>query len=191
MILEIKFHGKANEKIDYYVTVAGAELSSRYFYESLPDGDRFFSGGNEFMIQREGVRYMGTGGNLCEYMFGVDLPLKDLLRKDVSNRLVMYGAFYDQTDNITFTNTTTGKESFDQVFLSGNAVSNYYFFVHSSQKSEIRDMQREILKTIGKQVKRSETVGAADDSSLCREIHDALGDPKALVFLFRLVNRHN
>jgi uncharacterized protein (TIGR04442 family) len=191
MIHEIKLHGKANEKVDYYVTISGADLSSRYCYESLPEGDRFFSGGNEFIIQHDGVRYMGTGGSLCEYMFGVDLPLKDLLRKDVSNRLVMYGAFYDTADNITFTNNTAGRETFDQVFLSGNAVSDYYFFVHSPQKNEIRDMQREILKTIGKQVKRSETVGAAEDSRLCREIFDALGDPKALVFLFRLVNRHN
>ncbi len=191
MIHEIKLNGKANEKLDYYVTITGADLSGRYFYECLPDSDRFFSGGNEFVIQHDGVRYMGTGGSLCEYMFGVDLPLKDLLRKDVSNRLVMYGAFYDKTDNITFTNNTTGKESFDQVFLSGNAVSNYYFFVHSTQKSEIKDLQREILKTIGKQVKRSDTVGAVDDSRLCREIFDAMGDPKALVFLFRLVNRHN
>lgn len=191
MIHEIKLNGKANEKLDYYVTITGANLSGRYFYECLPDGDRFFSGGNEFVIKHDGVRYMGTGGSLCEYMFGVDLPLKDLLRKDVSNRLVMYGAFYDKTDNITFTNNTAGKESFDQVFLSGNAVSNYYFFVHSAKKSEIRDLQREILKTIGKLVKRSDTVGAIDDSRLCREIFDAMGDPRALVFLFRLVNRHN
>lgn len=191
MIHEIKLNGKANEKLDYYVTITGADLSGRYFYECLPDGDRFFSGGNEFVIRHDGVRYMGTGGSLCEYMFGVDLPLKDLLRKDVSNRLVMYGAFYDKADNIAFTNNTAGRESFDQVFLSGNAVSNYYFFVHSTQKSEIRDLQREILKTIGKQVKRSDTVGAVDDSRLCREIFDAMGDPKALVFLFRLVNRHN
>ncbi len=191
MIHDIKLSGKANDQLDYYVTITGADLSSRYFYESLPEGDRFFSGGNEFVIQKDGVRYMGTGGSLCEYMFGVDLPLKDLLRKDVSNRLVMYGAFYDKADNITFTNNTTGKEPYDHVFLSGNAVTNYYFFVHSLQKTEVRDMQREILKTIGKQVKRSETVGSMDDSRLCREIFDSFGDPKAFVFLFRLVNRHN
>lgn len=191
MIQEIKFHGKANEKLDYYVTIAGTDLSGRYCYECVPEGDRFFSGGNEFVIQPDGVRYMGTGGSLCEYMFGVDLPLKDLLRKDVTNRLVMYGAFYDNADTITFTNNTAGKESYSQIFLSGNAVSNYYFFVHCSHKTEIKDMQRDILKNIGKQVKRSDTVGSADDSKLCREILNALGDPKSLVFLFRLVNRHN
>ena len=86
MIREIKFEGKANEKLDYFVTVTGTDLSNRYFYESLPNGDRFFSGGNEFIILPHGVRYQGSGGSLCEYMFGVDLPLKDLLRKDVSNR---------------------------------------------------------------------------------------------------------
>ncbi len=191
MIQEIKLHGKANDKMDYFVTITGADLSSRYCYESLPEGDRFFSGRNEFIISPEGISYTGTGGSLCEYMFGVDLPLKDLLRKDVSNRLVMYGAFYDNTDNITFTNTTTGKESFDHVFLTGNAVSNYFFFVHSSFQKENKDIQRDILKYIGKQLKRSTTVGATDDTRLCREIFDAFGDAKSLVFLFRLHNRHN
>jgi uncharacterized protein (TIGR04442 family) len=191
MIQEIKLHGKANEKMDYFVTITGADLSSRYCYESLPEGDRFFSGRNEFIISPDGITYTGTGGSLCEYMFGVDLPLKDLLRKDVSNRLVMSGAFYDNTDNITFTNTTAGKESFDHVFLTGNAVSNYFFFIHSSFQKEIRDIQRDILKYMGKQLKRSTTVGASDDTHLCREIFDSFGDAKGLVFLFRLHNRHN
>ncbi len=191
MIHEIKLHGKANEKLDYFVTITGSDLSSRYCYESLPEGDRFFSGINEFVITPTGIHYTGTGGSLCEYMFGVDLPLKDLLRKDVSNRLVMYGAFYDTSDNITFTNNTSGRESFDHVFLSGHAFSNYYFFVHTSQKSEIREIQRDILRNIGKQLKRSSTVGASDDTMLCREIFAALDDSKALVFLFRLLNRHN
>jgi uncharacterized protein (TIGR04442 family) len=34
-------------------------------------------------------------------------------------------------------------------------------------------------------------VGVSDDSRLCREIFESLGDARALVFLFRLVNRHN
>jgi uncharacterized protein (TIGR04442 family) len=191
MIHEIRLHGKADEKLDYFVTITGCDLSSRYCYESFPEGDRFFSGGNEFTITPTGVSYRGTGGSLCEYMFGVDLPLKDLLRKDVSNRLVMYGAFYDNTDNITFTNDTAGQETFDHVFLTGNAVTNYYFFVHLPLKSKIRDVQRDILRNIGKQLKRSTTVGAADDTRLCREIFEALGDRRALVFLFRLLNRHN
>lgn len=191
MIHEIRLHGKANEKIDYYVTVTGEDLSNRYFYESDISGDRFFSGGNEFILSAKSVRYSGNGGSFCEYMFGVDLPLKDLLRTDVSNRLVMYGAFYDDQDNIMFSNNTSGEDTFEQVFLTGNAVMNYFFFVHSTLKADTKDFQREILKNIGKQVKRSETVGAGDDSHLCIEIFETLGDPKGLVFLFRLVNRHN
>ena len=191
MIREIKLSGKANDVVDYYVTITGEDLSNRYFFESTPEGDRFFSGGNEIIISPDGVRYMGTGGSVCEYMFGVDLPLKDLLRKDVSNRLVMYGAFYDTGETITFSNITTGKESFDQVFLTGNAVSNYHFFVHFSQKADLRDQQRDILKSIGKSVKRSDMVGANDDSGFCRELFDELGDHRALTFLFRFVNRHN
>ncbi len=189
MIREIKLQGKANEKIDYYVSITGADLSNRYYYESLPEGDRFFSGGNEFIITATGVRFMGTGGHLCQYMFGVDLPLKDLLRKDVANRLVMFGAF-EAADSINFTNTTMGQESFERIFLTGNAVSNYFFFVDSPQKAEIRDIQRELLRKLGKQLKRSEAVGTRDDSRLCREIYDALDEPRAFVFLFRLVNLH-
>jgi len=191
MIQEIKLHGKANEKLDYFVTITGADLSSRYCYESLPDGDRFFSGKNEFIISPNGISHAGSGGSLCEYMFGVDLPLTDLLRKDVSNRLVMYGAYYDTSDNITFTNATAGKASFDHVFLTGNAVSNYFFFIHSSFNKENRDIQRDILKYIGKQLKRSTTIGVSDDTRLCQEIFDAFGDAKGLVFLFRLQNRNN
>lgn len=191
MIREIRLQGKANEKIDYSVTITGADLSNRYYYESIPDGDRFFSGGNEFIVTKTGVRYMGTGGHVCQYMFGVDLPLQDLLRKDVSNRLVMFGAYDDKTDSITFTNTTTSEETFERIFLTGNAVTNHFFFVDTFQKAEVRDVQREILRKIGKQVKRSESVGLGDDSRLCREIFDTLDDPKAFVFLFRLVNRHN
>ncbi len=190
MIREIKLYGMANDRLDYTVTIIGADLSNRYYYESLPEGDRFFSGGNEFVIAKTGVRYQGTGGHVCQYMFGVDLPLKDLLRKDVSNRLVMFGAYYDQTDNITFTNTTVGTESYDRIFLTGNAVSNYFFFVDTPQKTEVREIQRETLRKIGKQVKRSEAVGARDDSRFCRELYEALDDPRAFVFLFRLVNLH-
>ncbi len=189
MIREIKLQGKANEKIDYFVSITGADLSNRYYYESLPEGDRFFSGGNEFIITANGVRFMGTGGHLCQYMFGVDLPLKDLLRKDVANRLVMFGAF-EADEHINFTNTTGGEASFDRIFLTGNAVSNYFFFVDSAQKAEVRDIQREFLRKLGKQLKRSEAVGARDDSRLCREIYDALDDPRSFVFLFRFVNLH-
>ena len=190
MIREIKLLGKANEKVDYSVTITGADLSNRYYYESIASGDRFFSGGNEFVVTQNGVRYMGTGGHACQYMFGVDLPLKDLLRKDVSNRLVMFGAFYDTSENINFSNNTAGEESFDRIFLTGNAVSNYFFFVDTVQKSEVKDIQRDLLRKVGKQVKRSEAVGQSDDSRLCREIYDALDDPKAFVFLFRFVNLH-
>src|SRR5512135_2406640 len=149
MIREIKFEGKANDKLDYFVTVTGTDLSNRYFYESLPNGDRFFSGGNEFIILPQGVRYSGSGGSLCEYMFGVDLPLKDLLRKDVANRLVMYGTFYDEGENITFSNNTNGGNTFDEVFLNGIAFSNYFFFIHPSENYDLRELQREILRSIG------------------------------------------
>jgi uncharacterized protein (TIGR04442 family) len=42
-------------------------------------------------IDRDGVSYTGIGGTFCEYMFGVYMPLADLAKEEVRNRLVLYG----------------------------------------------------------------------------------------------------
>jgi len=196
MIQDIRFHGQVNPKVEYYAIVAGVDITKRYFHDinSTGSGDivRFFSGVNEFIINGGGISYKGTGGSFCQYMFGVDQPIKDLVKTDVLNRLVMYGAIYsDLDDRIIFTNNTEGRESFDKVFLSGHAVMNYYFFIHSDFKGEIRKRQEEILRLLGKYLKRSEWVGLGDDSAIIRGIHRELREPKSLLFLFKLLNKHN
>jgi len=196
MIQDIRFHGLINEKVEYFATVAGMDISSRYFHEmATRDGRpqvRFFSSGNEFTISPDGIDYNATGGSFCEYMFGIDLPIKDLIKKDVLNRLVMYGAIYSpQDDRITFTSNLSGREDFDRVFFSGHAVNNYFFFIHSDRRTDPVMRQQEVLRLIGKYLKHTEKVGMADDAGLVRDIFRVLNEPRSIIFLFRLVNRHH
>ncbi len=198
MIESIRLHGKVSSAVEYYATIAGANVNQRYCYESTEeDGepvDRFFSAGNEFRLTPRGIGYRGTGGGFCEYMFGVDQPIKDLVKKEVLNRLVMYGAV-ESGDTVTFTNHTDGFESYDRVFLEGHAVTNYYFFVQSELKGELRERQEELVRRLGKTLKRSAHVGhvgaGADDGLLVRELLEALREPGSVLFLFRLVNRQH
>jgi len=196
MIQDIRLHGEINEKVEYYATVAGQDISSRYFHEmGTKDGKpfvRFFSSGNELRMDSEGISYNATGGIFCQYMFGIDLPVRDLIKKDVRNRLVMYGGIYlPAEDRITFTNEVYGSLKYDQVFFSGHAVSNYFFFIHSDSPLELRKRQETVLKRIGKYLKHSDKVGQQDDTGLVRDIFRDLGEEKSIIFLFRIVNRFN
>ncbi len=194
MIQDIRLHGQINEKIEYFATVAGMDISNRYFHEmGSRDGKpfvRYFSSGNEFSINSTGIKYDASGGSFCQYMFGIDLPIKDLIKKDVLNRLVMYGAVYSSAqDRITFTNNLSGQESFERVFFTGNAVNNYFFFIHSETPVEPRLRQQEVLRVIGKYLKHTEKVGDCDDTGLVHDIFVELNEPRSIIFLFRLVNR--
>jgi len=196
MIQDIRLHGQINDKVEYYVTVAGRDISNRYFHEmSEKDGKnlvRFFSSGNEFRITPEGISYRANGGSFCEYMFGIDLPKKDLIKKDVLNRLVMYGAVYSpQSERINFTSDVNGEDVFGRVFLNGNAVSNYHFFVHSDANPDTAQRQEDILRLVGKYLKHTNKVGKADDAALVREIFLELREERSILFLIRLVHRYH
>jgi len=130
MINDLRLHGSIGP-VEYFAFVGGASAYNTYFYDEGPSSIRFFSKGNEFTITEEGIHYKGTGGNFCEYMFGVEKPFKDLIKRSVANRLIMFGAFFDENEKIVFTNDTEGMESFYRLFLQGHAVKNYYFFVSS------------------------------------------------------------
>ena len=71
-------------------------------------------------------------------MFGVEKPLKDMVKGEVSNRLIMFGAFLDTAEKIVFTDDIEGDESFYRLFLQGNAVKNYYFFISSDYRANIK-----------------------------------------------------
>ena len=191
---DIRLHGITDNHIEYFVYLAGAKVCEQYAFNiSREDNDelRVFSYGNEFVIGRDGVRYSGNGGAFCEYMFGIDQPLADLAKGDVLNRLAMYGAFYEEKNgSLELTDRTDGEQSYEKIFFEGNAVCNYFFFVNTAWiKGTLKKQQKEILRIIGKTIKRSHAVGAEDDNTIIEQVFALLKDPRAQVFLFKLINR--
>ncbi|HKI52039.1 MAG TPA: TIGR04442 family protein [Geothermobacteraceae bacterium] len=185
---EIRLHGHINETIEYFATVAARDAYRCYFYEADDQELRFFSPGNEFILQADGVRHRGNGGSFCDYMFGVDQPLADLAKGDVRNRLVLYGASYQSNGELSFSEKTDGNLRYDKIFFDGNAVCNYFFFITGSVSGSRNAQQEEILRLLGKTFKRTELVGSADDSELTDEMFSLLGHRSAL-YLIKLVHK--
>lgn len=190
MLKYISLHGTAGF-VDFAVFAGGANISNAYFYEETDSGVRFFSRGNELIITRGGIHYKGTGGSFCEYMFGVEKPFKDLIKRDVLNRLIMFGAFLDRKENLIFTNDISGSETFHKIFLLGHAVKNYYFFVSSDSKEEPKKRQRQILQSLGKFLKRTTLISEERDEELLQGLIDSLDEPSSTVFIFKFVHREN
>jgi uncharacterized protein (TIGR04442 family) len=191
---DIRLHGVTSEGIEYYVFLAGADACERFSYsfgEGENDEVRIFAPGSDFVIGGKGIRHSGNGGSFCEYMFGIDQPLADLAKGDVLNRLTMYGAYYgEETGRLQFTDRTEGTMSYEKIFFDGNAVCNYFFFVHSAQfGGTLRKQQKELVRILGKAVKRSPAVGREDDNLIIDELLSLFTDPKAQLYLFKLVSR--
>jgi len=192
---DIRLHGQTGGQIEYFAMVAGTEAYQRYFFNIVQDEDqlRIFSPGNDFIIGPEGISYQGNGGYFCEYMFGVDQPSSDLVKPDIINRLVMYGARADEeSGTVRFSDRTAGTESYVNIFFEGNAVCNYFFFVHSNLLSrKLKNQQEELVKRLGKVIKRSETVGEERDDALIAELFPLLKDESAQFFFIKLINRYH
>lgn len=177
--------------VDFYSYVSGANARNSYFYEETSKQIRFFSKGIEFIISEDGVKYSGTGGNFCEYMFGVDKPLKDIIVKEVRNRLIMFGAFLDDDEKVVFTNKTGGGETFKMLFFLGHAVRNYYFFVSSDFKGPQKDRQKQILGAVGKLLKRTDHVVEGNDPELSSELLNVINEPETVLLMFKLLHKGN
>ncbi len=190
MIKDLRLHGSMGP-VEFFAHVGGASVENTYFYEETASHIRFFSRGNEFTISKEGIHYNGTGGSFCEYMFGVEKPLKDMIKGENTNRLIMYGAFLDMGEQVVFTNDTEGEETFYRLFLQGNAVKNYYFFISSDHKGEYKKRQQQILKAVGKFLKRTDLIGLDDDEELMKNFLRDLNEEKATVFIFKLIHKEN
>lgn len=190
MINDLRLHGSIGP-VEYFAFVGGASAHNTYFYDEGPSSIRFFSKGNEFTITEEGVHYKGTGGNFCEYMFGVEKPFKDLIKKSVANRLIMFGAFLDGNEKIVFTNDTEGMESFYRLFLQGHAVKNYYFFVSSDFGGNYKKRQKQILGAVGKFLKRTELVAEEMDTEILEGFLSELKEDNSQVFIFKLIHAGN
>lgn len=185
---EIRLHGQINNTIEYFATAAARDAYRCYFYETAKDQLRLFSPGNEFVLSSEGLSHRGNGGSFCEYMFGVDQPLADLAKGDVRNRLVLYGASYRDDGELAFSAKTDGDLSYDKVFFDGNAVCNYFFFLTGSVSGSRSEQQQEILRLLGKLLKRTYLVGAGDDAELTDELFSLLGHRSSL-YLIKLIHR--
>jgi uncharacterized protein (TIGR04442 family) len=195
VIRAIVHHGFVGEAIEYFAVVAGPDVDRRFFFEQIqtPRGEvvRYFGGSSEVVLNPEGVRFRGNGGIFGEYMFGGHLPVGDLLNEDVVNRLVLFGTTVDpRTHELRFSTNTDGFERYDNLFLQGNAVANYLFFVDDRKRyPDVGDRQEATLKSAGKLLKRSLRVGAGNFLALAHEILAALDEPQSTVVIVRLVHR--
>jgi len=188
---EVRLHGHVDETIEYFATAAAREAYRGHFYEGAGASLRFFSPGNEFLLQRDGISHRGNGGAFCEYMFGVDQPLADLAKGDVRNRLVLYGTTYrEDGHSLLFTDHTEGGQSYERIFFEGNAVCNYFFFLTGSVAGTPQEQQEGILRLLGKMLKRSTAVGEGDDGHLVEEIFSLLGHRSSL-YLVKLVHKRH
>src|SRR5205085_7641592 len=133
---------------------------------------------SEVVLNPEGVRFHGNGGIFGEYMFGGHLPVGDLLNDEVVNRLVLYGATtHPHTHDLRFSYNTDGFEAYENLFLQGNAVANYFFFIDDRKRyNDITDRQAETLRKAGKLLKRSQRVGSGQFIALAHEILDGLNE---------------
>lgn len=190
---DIRLHGQMGDQVEYFVMVVGTDAFQRYFFNIVQEDEnlRIFSAGNEFMLFPEEIRHQGNGGYFCEYMFGVDQPSSDLFKPEIINRLVMYGARSDnETSSVTFSDLTSGRATYEHIFLDGNAVCNYFFFVHSSKmlSRKLKNQQEDLVKRIGKLIKRSETIGKELDDIIVSEVFPLLKDPTAQLSIIKLIN---
>ena len=190
MIRDLRLHGSLGP-VDFFALVSGADIFNAYFYEEEPGRIRFFARGNELTISETGVSYRGTGGSFCEYMFGVEKPLKDLEKEDVLNRLIMFGAVMDEREQVVFTNDTEGSETFYRLFLQGHAVTNYFFLVASEAEGDQKKRQRQVLKSVGKFLKRTDLLTLNRDTELLETFCAELREKRSMVFIFKLIIRAN
>jgi uncharacterized protein (TIGR04442 family) len=197
VIRAVVHQGFVGATIEYFAVVAGPDVDRRFFFEQINTGRgdvvRYFGGSSEIVLNPEGVRFRGNGGIFGEYMFGGHFPVGDLLNDEVVNRLVLFGAAADpRTHELRFTTHTDGFETFDNLFLQGNAIANYFFFVDDRRRHrEIPDRQEATLRSAGKLLKRSTKVGRGNFLALAHEILEALNEPESTIVVLRLVHRAN
>jgi len=192
MIKTVSFYGKVNENIDFYATVSGESIYRKFFMKETQKGVHFFSNGNELILTEEGIIHNCNGGQVSEYMFGASLPIEDLLNDEVLNRLVFFGAFENpKTKQLYFTNKVSGALSYDSIFLNGNALSCYFFFIGDPKNLSVVERQEKTLKALGKYLKRTEMVGKQDDTSLMEAFIEFLDEKNIDIFLIRLTNKEN
>lgn len=181
MNTELRLHGQITPDIEYYATAAGCRSAHQHFFQALGDDLRFFAPGNELTLTTEGIRQAGTGGTFCEYMFGVEQPLSDLTKIGIFNRLMLLEA-----------DRVSGEQSYEDIFVTGHAIDNYFFFITGLEGSSHQQRQAEILRFLGKSIKRLPYLNRQGDSELAEQLLELLPDDCTiyLIRLSHLKNRH-
>ena len=182
---ELRLHGKINESIEYFATASGCQSAHQHFFELSDNSLRLFAPGSELHLTAEGVSQKGTGGTFCKYMFGVDQPLPDLIKKQVQNRLVLLGAHYNDQGRLHLTANTRSQQSYGDIFHQGHAIDNFFFFIDGLKATTLIDSQQQIIKLLGKPLKYLEDLNQQDDSQLAEKLRQQLPSNCA-VFLVRL-----
>lgn len=189
MLKKLIFEGVVNQRISYTLYAYGEDVYSRVFYQFDKEngGERFFSKGFGFTVFDDKVAYKGFGGSFCNYMFGVERPFKDLIKPEVKNRLIMFGATQKDSDKIEFTDLISGEENYLNIFSEGNAITNYFFMViDKKDHKNVGKRQEEILKKLGKTLKRTELVKEERDFDLVKLIYSEINEKDVLVILLKV-----
>ncbi len=190
MFQEIRLHGHIDDTVEYFATAVAADAYRRFFFEQMEGGLRLFAQGNELVLEARGVRHQGNGGHFCEYMFGINQPLSDMVKGQVGNRLVLYGTRHQGGERLDFSDPGEGMALYDTLFTEGHALYNYLFFVSGAVCGPLRKQQEEILRLLGKTLKRSRGVGEGRQQRLIAETFDLLQEHSAF-FLVQLVHKKN
>jgi len=185
MNTELRLHGKINNEIEYFATAAGCRTAHHHFFQMVDQNLRFFAPGSELILSPTGLRQTGTGGTFCEYMFGVDQPVSDLSKGGIFNRLMLLGARYNQDGQLEISAQNHTEQSYEDVFLQGHAVDNYFFFVNGLTDATHRSRQEQILRYLGKTLKRISNLNRQDDSQLAESLLAQLPE-QCTVYLIRL-----
>ncbi|MBN2719669.1 MAG: TIGR04442 family protein [Proteobacteria bacterium] len=193
MIKDLRIHGEAGNGKEFFATLSGERLDCRYFHQPREkDGvftHRFFLGGNELVLGPDTLSHTGNGGSFCPYMFGVEEPIEDLAKPDVINRLVVFGARHKAGSRIDFSPETGAAEDYRQIFLRGNAVFNYFFFLQFNEEEPLAQQQEKILRVLGRALKRFPLNLDEDDSLIVEEMRNHWSQIANAFFLLKLINR--
>lgn len=190
MNTELRLHGRINDNIEYFATAAGCRTAHHHFYQVSDQSLRFFAPGNELILDEQGVRQLGNGGSFCEYMFGVDQPLADLSKDGIVNRLTLLGVSYDESGNLHIDEMNRTQHTYEQIFFEGHAVYNCFFFIDGLDAQTHRQQQEQVLRRLGKVLKRLTNLNQRDDSQLVTELLTQLPE-QCTIYLVCLINsRH-
>lgn len=185
MILE----GQVNQRLKYTFYAFGNDVYEKVFYSFNKDEniERFFAKGCGFTLTQRSLVYKGYGGSFCSYMFGVERPFKDLIKLEVRNRLVMFGAKQKNDNFIEFTDEISGEDNYINIFSEGNAITNYFFLVVSNREFKSSGKrQEEILRKVGKALKRTNLLSTENDEQIVNLLYEYLGEKDAVVLLLKL-----